>query len=141
MDENATGEATHHEFERGGENPQQTRYITWPEQEAGKNKSLILQPVTGNSKSRKTKGKAETRRGVKVRSTNLTALKMIARQGADEKSQLEEWKAGLMNDRATEISQLHKMHEEAMEDNARRWKNNANISCWRSRCWKTKSSS
>lgn len=45
----------------------------------------------------------------------MTALKMIARQGADENSHLEECKAGPMNDLATEISQLHKMHEEAME--------------------------
>lgn len=59
--------------------------------------------------------KAETRHGAKARSANLTALKMIARQGADENSQLEECKAGPMNDLATEISQLHKMHEDAVE--------------------------
>lgn len=76
----------HHEPKGEGEDPQQTRYITWPGQEAEKNQSLILQPVAGNSKSRKMKGKTETRHGVKERATSMTALKMITRQGADEKS-------------------------------------------------------
>ena len=106
----------HHEPEGDGEDPQQTRYITWPGQEAEKNQSLILQPVVGNSKSRKMKGKMETRHGVKKRATSMIALKMIARQGADEKLQLEEWKTGLMDSLTAEISQLHsKMHEEAIE--------------------------
>lgn len=103
----------HHEPEGEEEDPQQTRYITWPGQEA--EKSLILQPVAGNSKSRKMKGKMETRHGVKERATSVAALKMIARQGADEKSQLEEWKTGLMDSLTAKISQLHKMHEEAIE--------------------------
>lgn len=38
------------------------------------------------------KGKVETRQSAKDRSTNITALKLIAKQGADEKAQLEQWK-------------------------------------------------
>lgn len=76
---------------------------------------MILQPGTGNSKSRKMKGKMETRHGVKERLTKVTALKIIAQQGAYEKLLLEEWKTTLMENLTAEISQLHKMHEEAME--------------------------
>ncbi len=47
----------------------------------------VLKAISGNAA--KWKAKAETRHGAKERSTSLTALKMIARQGADEKSQLE----------------------------------------------------
>lgn len=57
-------------------------------------------------------GKAETRHGEKERSTNLTALRMITRQGADEKSQLEEWKADLLHNLTNEI---HKVHDDAIE--------------------------
>ena len=78
----------HHKTEREGEDSQQTRYITWPGQEA--EKSLILQPVAGNSKSQKIKRKIKTRHSVKERTISIAALKMIAQQGADEKSQLEE---------------------------------------------------
>ena len=66
---------------------QHTRYITWPSQEVDDSQRSILQPVSGNG-GRKLKGRAETRHVAKEKSTNLAALKLIARQGADEKSQL-----------------------------------------------------
>ena len=50
----------------------------------------VLKATSGNAAKRK--GKAEMRHGAKERSTSLTALKMIARQGANEKSQLEDGK-------------------------------------------------
>ncbi len=43
----------------------------------------VLKPTSGNAAIQK--AKTDTRHGVKERSTNLTALRMIARQGADEK--------------------------------------------------------
>ena len=46
----------------------------------------VLKTTSGNAAKRK--AKTETRHGIK--STSLTMLKMIAKQGADEKSQLEE---------------------------------------------------
>lgn len=49
-------------------------------------KTGALKATSGNAAKRK--AKTETRHG--TRSTSLTALKMIAKQGADEKSQLEE---------------------------------------------------
>ena len=109
---NATDEVNHYEIEEGND-PQQTQYITWPGQDADDNQRPILQPVSGNG-GRKLKGKAETRHGAKERSTNLTALKLFARQGA-EKSQLEEWKADLLQNLTSEIAQIHKAHNDAME--------------------------
>lgn len=82
MDGKAAEGENHQEVE-GGDDCQQ-RYITWPDQEGDKNQRLTLQPISGNGIGRKVKGKAETRQGAKERSTNLTALKLIARQGADE---------------------------------------------------------
>lgn len=73
----------------------------------------ILKPTSGNAAIRK--AKTETRHGVKERSTNLTALRMIARQGADEKSQPEEWKTELLHNLTKEIAQIHKAHNIAME--------------------------
>lgn len=87
--------------------PEQTRYITWrSEQEGERNHSFILQPVSGNGAGRKGKGKIETRHGGKERAMNVTALKLIARQGADENAQLEEWKTSLMESLARDITQL-----------------------------------
>lgn len=40
---------------------------------------------------------------------------MIARQGVDGKSQLEKWKADLLNDLTNKIAQIHKMYNDAME--------------------------
>lgn len=74
----------------------------------------FLQPVIGNG-GKKLKGRAETHHGAKERSTNLAALKLIARQGADEKSQLGEWKTDLLNNLTAEIAQIHKVHEDVME--------------------------
>ena len=74
----------------------------------------VLQPVSGNG-GRKMKAKAETRHGAKERSTNLTALRLIARQGAEEKSQLEEWKTDLLLNLTNEIAQIHKAQDDAME--------------------------
>ena len=112
MEGNATDEGNHYKIEEG-DDPQQTQYITWPGQDADDNQRPILQPVSGNG-GRKLKGKAETRHGAKERSTNLTALKLLARQGA-EKSHLEEWKADLLHNLTSEIAQIHKAHNDAME--------------------------
>ena len=73
----------------------------------------ILKVTSGNAAKRKPK--AETRHGAKERSTSLAALKMIAKQGAYEKSQLEEWKTDLLNKLTSEIAQIHKAHNFAME--------------------------
>ena len=62
----------------------------------------VLKPISGNAAIGK--AKAETRHGAKERSTNMTALKMIAKQGADEKLQLEDWKTGLLNRLTSEIA-------------------------------------
>ncbi len=40
---------------------------------------------------------------------------MIARQGADEKSQLGEWKTELLHNLTKEIAQIHKAHNIVME--------------------------
>ena len=112
MESNATDEVNHYEIEEG-DDPQHTQYITWPGQDADDNQRPILQPVSGNG-GRKLKGKAETRHSAKERSTNLTALKLFAWQGA-EKSQLEEWKADLLQNLTSEIAQIHKAHNDAME--------------------------
>ncbi len=72
----------------------------------------VLKATSGNAAKRK--AKTETRHGTKG-STSLTALKMIAKQGADEKSQLEEWKADLLHKLTGEIAQIHKAHDIAME--------------------------
>lgn len=73
----------------------------------------VLKAISGNAA--KWKAKAETRHSAKERSTSLAALKMIARQGADEKSQLEEWKTELLNKLTSEIAQIHEAHNIAME--------------------------
>ena len=116
MDENATNEADYLEFEREVDDPEQIRYITWrTEQEEEKNQSVILQPVSGNGAGRKGKGKIKTCQGGKERATNMSALKLIARQGADEKAQPGEWKASLMESLTRNITQLQKSHKEAIE--------------------------
>lgn len=113
MEDNATDEVNHHEIE-GRDDPQHTKNITWPDQEVEDTQRSILQPVSGNG-GRKMKGKPETRHGTKERSTNLTALRLIARQGAEEKSQLEERKADLLANLTSELTQIHRAHEDAME--------------------------
>ncbi len=73
----------------------------------------VLKPISGNAGIRK--AKAATRHGAKDRSSNLTALKIIARQGADEKSQFEDWKAESLENLTKEIAQIHRVHNNAME--------------------------
>ena len=70
----------------------------------------VLRTTSGNTVKRK--GKTETRHST---TTSLTALKMIAKQGADEKSQLEEWKANLLDKLTSEIAAIHKLHNNAIE--------------------------
>ena len=111
MADNATDEVNHYEIE-DGDDSQQPKYITWPEN-ADDNQGSILQPVSGNG-GRKLKGRVETRHGAKER-TSLAALKLIARKGADEKSQLEEWKTDLLSHLTAEIAQIHKAHGRAMD--------------------------
>lgn len=59
--------------------------------------------ATGRNAAKR-KRKTKTRLGVKDKATNLAALKMIARQGADEKSQLEEWKNDLLHNLTKKIA-------------------------------------
>lgn len=113
MDENITNDPG---FENEVDDSEQTRYLTWrTEQEGEKSQSLILQPVSGNGTSKIGKGEHETRQGGRERPANLSALKLMALQNANEKAQLEEWKFSLMEGLKSEITQLQKMHEEAME--------------------------
>ena len=103
-----------HEEESGSQNMMITRQL---EREMEKNQlgtSGVLKATSGNAAKRKTKV-AETRHGAKERSMSLTALKMIAKQGADEKSQLENWKTDLLNKLTSEIAEIHKAHDIAME--------------------------
>ena len=88
MEGNATDEVNQHEIE-GRDDPQHMRYITLPDHEVEGSQRSILQPVSGNSE-RKMRAKAETRYGVNERSTNPTALWLLARKGEDEMSQFEE---------------------------------------------------
>lgn len=116
MDVHATDEATRLELEIGREDPEQSRAITRHiGLEIDSSQATILQPVSGNGAGRKAKSKTETRHGGKERPSSITALKMIAKQGADEKAQLEEWKAELMTTLASEIDQLQRAHGEAVE--------------------------
>ena len=102
----------HYEIEERDDS-QPTRYITWPGQDVDEHQKSILQPVSGNG-GRKLNGKAETRHASKERSTNLTALRLIARQEA-EKSQLGLWKADLLHNLTSKIAQIHKAHNDAIE--------------------------
>ena len=116
MDVHATDEATRLELEIGREDPEQSRAITRHiGLEIDSSQATILQPVSGNGAGRKAKSKTETRHGGKERPSNITALKMIAKQGADEKAQLKEWKAELITTLANEIVQLQRAHGEAVE--------------------------
>lgn len=80
-----------------------------------KSQGTILEPVSGNGEGRKTKSKAETHLAAKERPRSITALKLIAIQGADEKVQLEEWKKEVIIKLASDLAQLQKGHSEAME--------------------------
>ncbi|MCJ1348776.1 hypothetical protein MMC31_007009 [Peltigera leucophlebia] len=116
MDANATDEATRLELDVGREDPGQSRAVTRQMSlEVHSSQASILQPVSGSGAGRKAKGKAEARHGGKERPSSITALKLIAKQGADEKAQLEEWKAELMAILASEIKQLQDAHGEAVE--------------------------
>lgn len=114
MDKNATGDAAHLNHEVELEDPRQSRMITRQmDQEIDCHQ--VLQPVGGNGAGRKGKGKVEARHSAKDRPTSITALKLIAKQGANDKAQLEEWKEELMAKLTSEVVQLQKAHKEAME--------------------------
>ena len=59
------------------------------------------------------RGKARSRRVIAP--SSITALKLIAKQGVDEKAQLEEWKEDFMTKLASEVAQLQRAHGEAIE--------------------------
>lgn len=82
----------------------------------------VLKTNSGNAAKRKTKI-AETRHGAKERSTSLTTLKMIAMQKTHKKSQLENKKTDLLNKLTSEIAQIHKTHNIAMEAQRKEMKN------------------
>ena len=114
MDENATDEAAHLNHEVEAEDPRQSRVIT-RQMDQELDCHQVLQPVSGNGTGRKGKGKIEARHSAKDRPTSITALKLIAKQGADEKAQLEEWKEDLMTKLTSEVAQLQRTYEEPME--------------------------
>lgn len=83
IDENVSNNIIgQHEFE-GGDNCQHTQYITWPGQNADDDQKSVLQSVNGN-RERKVKRRVETYDGIKKRSINLAALRMIVQQGAEK---------------------------------------------------------
>lgn len=61
------------------------------------------------------KAKAETCHNMKDQSSNWIALRMIAQQGADEKSQLENWKAVILDSLTKEIAQIDRVHNNTIE--------------------------
>lgn len=82
-----------------------TTNIEGKENEIGSRKGRkIRQAVVGNRSGHAeifkaaggVKGKIETRQTAKDRPTSITALKLIAKQGADEKAQLEQWEEGFV---------------------------------------------
>ena len=73
----------------------------------------VLKPISGNAVIGK--AKAETQYGAKKRSTNMTALKMIVRQGVNKKLQLEDQKTNLLNKLISEIAQIYKAHNIAIK--------------------------
>ena len=116
MDVYATDEAMRLELEIGREDPEQLQAITcYIGLEIDSSQATILQSVSGNRAGRKAKSKRETRHCGKEQPSSIIALKMIAKQGADEKAQLEECKAELMTTLASVIDQLQKAHGEAVE--------------------------
>ena len=62
----------------------------------------------------KWKSKTGTSHSVK-KSTSLNMLKMIARQEANKKSQLEEWKTKLLHNLTNEIAKIHNMHNNVIK--------------------------
>ena len=54
------------------------------------------------------------RHSAKKRLTNLMALKLCARQGA-EKSQLEDWKADFLHNLTSKIAQIYKANNDVLE--------------------------
>ena len=97
MDIYATNKATHLKLEIGREDSEQLQTIT---RHIGlkidSSQATMLQPVTGNGAGRKAKSKTKMGHSSKKQPSSITAFKMIAKQGADEKAQLEKWKAKLM---------------------------------------------
>lgn len=69
------------------------------------------------------KGKIEMRHSAKDRSASITALKLIAKQGAGEKAQLDQWKKDFVVKITYEMSQLQKAHKEAMQVQYREMEN------------------
>lgn len=55
------------------------------------------------------------RLGTKERPSSITALKLIARQGLEEKAEMEERKKYLMTKLASELAEIYKGYGEAME--------------------------
>lgn len=75
--------------------------------------SRVLKPISGNVVIRKVKTK--TSHDGKERSTNMTSLKMIVKQGIDKKLQIKDWKTSLLNRLTSEIAQIYKAYNIAME--------------------------
>ncbi len=116
MDNNVTDEATYLELKMESKEVIQSRLITRQmNREMELNQATILQPVSSNGAGRKAKAMTETREGGKEWPGNITALKLIAKQRANEKAQLEEWKADLMSNLESELVEVQIMHDEAMK--------------------------
>ena len=69
------------------------------------------------------KGKLETRQSAKDRPASITALKLIPKQGADEKAELEQWKEDFLARIACEMTQLRETHKETMQAQYREMEN------------------
>ena len=97
--------------------PNATTNIEGKENEAGSRKGRGIRQIVVGNRSGKAgvlkatggvggKGKIETRQSAKDRTASITARKLIAKQGADEKAQLEQWKEDMVAKFTSEIAQL-----------------------------------
>lgn len=95
------------ELEIGREDPKQLQAIMYHiGLEVDSSQATILQPVSENGVGTKVKNKTEICHSSKEQLSSITVLKIIAKQGVDEKVQLEEQKAEVMTTLASKIHQL-----------------------------------
>lgn len=71
--------------------------------------------MSANGAGIKGKWKIETRHSAKQRPSSIPALRMIAKRGADEKAQLEQWKIELMTILASKIAAESEQHAPGTE--------------------------
>ncbi len=111
--------------------PNATTNIEGQENETGRKGQGIRQIAVGNRSGNAGvlkaagggKGKIETRQSAKDQPASITALKLIAKQGANEKAQPEQWKEDLVVKITCEMTQLRKAQEETMQAQYREMEN------------------